>query len=34
VIWPDGTAGEWHPVDSDNFYVLERGKPAERWAAK
>ena len=34
VIWPDGTAGDWQAVDSDNLYVIERGKPAQLWAAK
>ena len=34
AIWPDGTNGDWQPVDSNNFYVLERGKPAQVWAAK
>lgn len=31
VIWPDGESGEWQPVNSDGFYVLERGKPATAW---
>ena len=34
VVWPDGTSGEWQSVDSNNFYVLERNKPAKAWAAK
>lgn len=34
VIWPDGTAGEWQALESNNFYILERGKPARLWAAK
>jgi enediyne biosynthesis protein E4 len=34
VIWPDGTAGDWQAVDSDNLYVMEPGKPPEVWAAK
>jgi enediyne biosynthesis protein E4 len=34
VVWPDGTAGDWQSVDSDNFYVLEPGKAAQVWAAK
>ena len=34
VVWPDGTAGDWQSVDSDNFYILEPSKPAQVWAAK
>jgi hypothetical protein len=34
VIWPDGTASGWQSVDSDSFYVLERGKPAKEWMPK
>ena len=34
VIWPDGTSGDWQAVDSNNFYILARGKPAQLWAAK
>jgi enediyne biosynthesis protein E4 len=34
VIWPDGTSGEWQAVDSNNFYILARGKPAQLWVAK
>jgi hypothetical protein len=34
VIWPDGSADDWQNVDSDNFYVLERSKPAQVWASK
>jgi enediyne biosynthesis protein E4 len=34
VIWPDGTNGEWQSVNSDNFYILERSKPAQAWTAK
>jgi hypothetical protein len=34
VIWPDGSADDWQYVDSDNFYVLERSKPAQVWASK
>jgi len=33
VTWPDGTAGEWQPVEADGFYTLERGKPAAVWTA-
>ena len=32
VTWPDGTSSDWQRLDGDNFYVLERGKPAELWA--
>ena len=34
VVWPDGTSGDWQAVDSNNFYILARGKPAELWVAK
>lgn len=34
VIWPDGTKSDWQPVDSNQFYVVERGKPPQIWAAK
>ena len=33
VTWPDGTAGDWESVDSDNLYVFERSKPARLWTA-
>ncbi|MFT3672437.1 CRTAC1 family protein [Aestuariivirga sp.] len=31
VLWPDGEQGPWETLDSDAFYVLERGKPARLW---
>ncbi|WP_274627612.1 CRTAC1 family protein [Arvimicrobium flavum] len=31
VIWPDGTASDWELVESDNFYIVERGQPARAW---
>jgi hypothetical protein len=34
VIWPDGVNGDWQAVDSDNFYIIERGKPARAWMAE
>jgi hypothetical protein len=34
VTWPDGTAGDWQRVDGNNFYILERDKPAQVWTAK
>ncbi len=34
VVWPDGASGDWQSMDSDNFYVLERGKPAKMWVSK
>jgi len=34
VIWPDGTSDGWQSVNSDNFYILERSKAAQVWAAK
>ena len=32
VIWPDGEEGSWATLDTDAFYVLERGKPALHWS--
>lgn len=34
VMWPDGVSSDWQRLDSNNFYVIERGKPAQAWAAK
>jgi hypothetical protein len=34
VIWPDGTSDDWQNLDGDNFYVVERNKPARAWAPK
>jgi len=34
VIWPDGTAGDWESLESNSFYVLERGKPAKTWTPR
>jgi hypothetical protein len=34
VTWPDGTASDWQRVDGDNFFILERDKPAQLWTAK
>jgi hypothetical protein len=34
VIWPDGAADDWQSVNSGKFYILERSKPAQVWAAK
>lgn len=31
VLWPDGDQGPWETLDTDAFYVLERGKPAQPW---
>jgi hypothetical protein len=28
VTWPDGTSGDWQPVNAGGFYVLKRGEPA------
>jgi enediyne biosynthesis protein E4 len=33
VVWSDGTIGDWQSLNSDNFYILERDKPARLWAA-
>ena len=34
VVWPDGVAGDWHVVAADEFYTLERNKPAKVWHPK
>jgi enediyne biosynthesis protein E4 len=34
VVWTDGTTSEWQPVESNNFFILERGKPAQAWVAR
>ena len=34
VVWPDGASSDWQILDSNNFYILERGKPAQAWVAK
>jgi hypothetical protein len=34
VVWPDGKAGEWQAVATNNFYLLEPGKPATAWTPK
>ncbi len=31
VVWPDGTADEWQRLEADNFYLMERGRPARGW---
>ena len=31
VIWPDGVAGDWHPVAADGFYTLARDRPPQVW---
>lgn len=31
VVWPDGTAGAWQRLASDNFYIVEPGRPAAAW---
>jgi hypothetical protein len=31
VIWPDGTADDWRPVEGDAFYWLRRGEGPVRW---
>jgi hypothetical protein len=33
VVWPDGTVGEWQPVEANSFYILERGNPAQVWTS-
>ena len=34
VVWPDGMGSDWQTVAGNNFYVLERGKPAQLWTVK
>ena len=34
VLWPDGAKGDWQTIDGNNFYILERGKPAQLWTPK
>ena len=34
VLWPDGTTGDWQRLASNNFYVLEMGKPPRIWEVK
>ena len=34
VLWPDGATGDWQRVEGNNFYVVERDKPARLWLAK
>ena len=31
VIWPDGAASGWQPVERDGFYIVERDKPVKQW---
>ena len=31
VIWPDGTADDWRPVEADAFYRMRRGQGPARW---
>jgi hypothetical protein len=31
VIWPDGTASDWNKVESNRFYILERGDVPLGW---
>ncbi len=31
VLWPGAEAGPWETLDTNAFYVLERGKPANHW---
>ena len=31
VIWPDGTADDWRPVEADAFYRLRRAEAPVRW---
>jgi len=34
VRWPDGSTGDWMPVDADRFLLVERDQPAPReWQA-
>jgi hypothetical protein len=31
VLWPDGSQGDWQPVDAGRFYELVRGKAPRTW---
>jgi hypothetical protein len=31
VLWPDGAEGPWQTVETNGFYVLERGADPVRW---
>jgi hypothetical protein len=31
VIWPDGTADDWRPVEANAFYWMRRGQGPVRW---
>ena len=31
TIWPDGTAGEWETLASNDFYSVSRGQAAKAW---
>ncbi|MEP7241232.1 MAG: ASPIC/UnbV domain-containing protein, partial [Devosia sp.] len=33
VTWPDGTTGDWMPVEADTFYVAAPGKAPATWSA-
>ena len=28
VIWPDGTSGDWQPVEAGGFYIVEARQAA------
>ena len=32
VVWPDGVADPWQPVEANRFYVARRGAPPRPWA--
>jgi hypothetical protein len=34
VIWPDGTVGRWDMLNSDNFYILQKGSEPTVFAHK
>jgi hypothetical protein len=34
VVWPDGAASDWQRVEANNFYHVERDKPARMWLAR
>ena len=34
VIWPDGKADDWQPVERDTFYTWQRGQPVRVWLPK
>jgi enediyne biosynthesis protein E4 len=34
VLWPDGNASEWSPVETNQFFILDRASGIKRWQPK